>query len=407
MAGQRVCVLLKTNEGGLWVVPQVEELRRRGHDVVVVLPPGPGHLTAQLAARGFRTVDSPFDFRFRPTPATLRGLWALRRLLRRLRPDVLKYHLYAAALAGRLAAIGLPPRRVHMVANQMYLESPVIRPVERLLWRMDDVTIGCTRYISGIYGKLGCPADRRPVATIGIDLAEFTPPEQEGARAVARAKARAEIGVEEDAFVALMAGYVYAPTRLAHRGRGIKGHEVLLAAWPAFHARHPRARLVLIGEGATEAAKAYRRRLIERFGVAESTSVTWLGWVPDLRAYYTAADVSLTPSLSEGSNRVVREASAMGVPSIVSDAGGLPEAVDDSYGWVVPRGDVAALTGALEAAHREFEAGALHRRGVLARRHALRAFGFAGPAAEVADIVERAAALGPRGRRRRPAAGDR
>ena len=29
----RVAVLLKTNSGGLWVLPQVEALRRRGHQV--------------------------------------------------------------------------------------------------------------------------------------------------------------------------------------------------------------------------------------------------------------------------------------------------------------------------------------------------------------------------------------
>ncbi|ROT33185.1 glycosyltransferase [Micromonospora sp. HM5-17] len=407
MAGLRVCVLLKTNSGGLWIIPQVEELRRRGHGVTVVLPPGPGRLTTELTRRGIEVVESPFDFRFRPGPGTVRGLWRLRRLLRQLRPDVLNYHLYASALAARLASVGMLVGRAHMVAGPLYLESPVIRPVERLLWRMDDVTISCTRHISQLYGKLGCPAERRPVIQYGIDTEYFAPswaavePTRRAAvHAEARAKARAEIGIDERDFLVVMVGYVYPPKRLAHNGRGIKGHDTLLAAWQTFHARHPRTHLLLVGEGFTDAGKRYRAELVQRFGVDADPSVTWLGWVPDLRPYFTAADLSVTPSLSEGSNGVVREASAMGVPSIVSDAGGLPEAVDERQGWVVPRGDVAALAAALEAAYREFGTGQLRHRGEYARQRAVGLFDRGPAAAEVADVIERLGA-GAAERRRR------
>ncbi|MEV4756625.1 glycosyltransferase [Micromonospora sp. NPDC049559] len=410
MTSLRIAVMLKTNNGGLWILPQITELRRRGHHVIVVIPPGPGRLRSMLAEAGFEVVDSPFDFRYRPSLATLRGLWRLRRLVRRLRPDVLNYHLYSSALAARLIAIGLPMRRVHMVAGPLYLESPLIRPVERFLWRMDDVTICCTEHISRLYGELGCPPERRPVAQYGTDLDYFRPdwstapgPSAGVASPSAgvvgpsagvaerRAKARAEVGVAEGDFLVVMVAYVYVPKRLAHNARGFKGHDVLLSAWPAFHARHPRSHLLLVGEGFTKEAEDYRQRLIDQFGVATNPSVTWLGWVPDLRPYFVAADVSVTPSLSEGSNGVVREASAMGVPTIASDAGGLPEAVDPSFGWIVPRGDSAALGAALEAAYQEFEAGRLADRGELARRHATRYFDRRAAARQVAGIVERAA----------------
>lgn len=59
----RVAVLVKTNEGGMWILPQIEELRRRRHEVVVILPPGPGRLTVELRRRGFEVAESPFDFR--------------------------------------------------------------------------------------------------------------------------------------------------------------------------------------------------------------------------------------------------------------------------------------------------------------------------------------------------------
>jgi len=393
----RIAVVLKTNSGGMWILAQVAELRRRGHEVIVVLPAGGGRLTAELTARGFDVVESPFSFRFRPSPGTLAGLWRLRRLIRRLRPDVLHYHLYASALAVRLTSLGLPARRVHMVAGPLFLESPLIRPVERLLWRLDHVTICGTAHTSGLYGALGCPPARRPVATYGVDPTHFAPdrvdpPAGEATvptREELRAKARAELGIDPDAFLVVMVAYVYPPKRLAHRGRAIKGHDILLTAWRTFRDRHPRAHLLLVGGGWTAAGEAHRRDLIRRYGVRTDPSVTWLESLTDVRPCHRAADLSVSPSLSEGHGAVL-EASAMGVPSIVSDAGGLPETVDESTGWVVPRGDPAALAAALEAAYREFESGRLAVRGDRARRRVLRLFDNRVSAARVADIIEAA-----------------
>lgn len=390
MGALRIAVMLRTGVGGQFMLPQIDEFRRRGHEVVAILPPGRGKLRDAFTSRGVEVHDSPFDFRFRPTLSTLRGLWALRRLIRSLRPDVLNYHLYATALAARLAAARLPVRRVHMVAGPLYLESPVIRSVERLLWRLDHVTICCTRHISELYRALGCPAQRRPVAQYGVDLSYFDPLIGQGggrgatSREDSRAKARAEIGVDDDTFVVIMVAATYSPKRLVFPGQNFKGHDLLLAAWESFHAAHPRSRLLMIGEGFTEAGAAHRAELMRRY---DHPSISWLGWVPDLRPYFLAADVNVTPSLSEGSNGVVREASAMGVPSIVSDAGGLPEAVNETFGWIVPRGEVAPLRSALHKAHGEFEDGSLAIRAERARQHAVAAFDRLPAAATVADIV--------------------
>lgn len=383
----RIAVLLKTNQGGLWVLPQVEEFRRRGHEVVVILPPGAGGLTEELRRRGFEVRESPFDFRFRPGMATLRGLWRLRRLLRRLRLDVLNYHLYASALAARFASIGLPLRRVHMVAGPLYLESPVIRTAERLLWRLDTVTICGTAYTSRRYAALGCPADRRPVMTYGARTAHFAGLDEPTRPEETRAKARAELGIDEDAFVVIMVAYVYPPRKMVFQGRGIKGHDVLLTAWQAFHEQHPASRLLLVGAGFSPAGEAHRQDLIRRFGLDRDGSVAWLTSVADVRDCYRAADVSVSPSLSEGHGAAC-EASASGVPCIVSDAGGLPETVDETTGWVVPRGDAAALVEALRLAYREFVDGELRERGVRAQRFAFRHFDNQQTAVGVADIVE-------------------
>ena len=59
-------------------------------------------------------------------------------------------------------------------------------------------------------------------------------------------------------------------------------------------------------------------------------------------------NVLVLPSLFEGVPRVVMEASAMGVPCVVSDVKGNREAVtQDGNGLLVPFGDVPALVSAI------------------------------------------------------------
>ncbi|MEU8022937.1 glycosyltransferase [Micromonospora haikouensis] len=397
----RVAVLLKTNAGGMWILPQVTELLRRGHEVVVILPAGDGRLTQELRRRGVAVAESPFDFRI--SPRTLHGLLGLRRLIRRLAPDVMHYHLLASAFAARFATFGMTLGRVHMVAGPLYLESPFIRRFERLLWRLDDVVICGCQHASDRYGELGCPPHRRPVATYGVDTdrhrpdwtAEATPNGVESidwrAHADARAKARAELGVATDTFLVIMVAYVYPPIRLINRGRGIKGHDVLFPAWRRFSSQHPGARLLIIGGGWDAAGEIYRRQLIDQFGIAASPDITWLETVDDVRTWYAAADVSVSPSLGESHGAAV-EAGAMAVPSIVSEAGGLPETVDERSGWVVPMDDAAALANALHLAYEDFEAGRLAERGRAARRLMEERFDNRRSAVAVAKTIEAVAA---------------
>jgi glycosyltransferase involved in cell wall biosynthesis len=387
-----VQLVLKTSEGGLWVLPHVDELRRRGHAVAVVLPERPGRLRTALAARGVPVVDSPFDFRFRAAPDTLAGLLRLRRLIARLAPDVLHYHLYASALATRLASLGLGIPRVHMVAGPVYLDLVPIRVVERFLSRLDTVTIGGSAHTSGRYRELGRPAARTPTIPYGVDTRRFQPPSRER-----REQARATLGLAPDTFAVVMVSFVYAPKPVLHGGHGIKGHEILLASWRAFHAEHPGSRLLLVGSGFDEAGERHRQNLIRLFRLTapiDETGVVWVDTAEDVRQYYAAADLSVAPSFSDNHGAVL-EAGAMGVPSVVSDAGALAEAVPAGCGLVVPAGDLSALTNALHRAHTEHLGGRLAVWGRAARDLVVRDFSVARTADSVVDVIERVAGRGP------------
>ena len=385
----RIALVIKTNSGGLWALPQVQELRSRGHDVTVLLPAGDGRLRRALDAQHVPVVESGFSFHFHPRLATLSGLLRLRRQLITLNPDVIFYHLYASALAARFASTGMRVSRVHMVAGPLYLESPIIRMAERLLAKLDTVTICGSEFTARAYRNLDRPREATPAIPYGVDTKRFRMTDTTIARDV-----RTELGISDSAFVVVMVAFVYAPKRAVHHRHGIKGHSVLLDAWSIFHRMHPECHLVIVGSGIDEAAERYRRSLMARHGLPDQTrKISWVSTADDVQRYYAAADLSVSPSLSENHGAAL-EAGAMSVPSIVSDAGALPETIGPECGWVVPRGNRDALVAALETAHSEFAEGVLRGRGLRARQFMVQAFDSTLSSMRVADVIELAGRCG-------------
>jgi phosphatidylinositol alpha-1,6-mannosyltransferase len=129
-----------------------------------------------------------------------------------------------------------------------------------------------------------------------------------------------------------------------------KGQDTLLRAWPQVRAQvGGDPVLLLVGDGPYRAELG---RLADRLGVHDS--VIFAGPVPweELPAHYDAANVFAMPCRTrragldvEGLGIVYLEASATGLPVIGGDSGGAPDAIlDGETGYVVPGGDVEALT---------------------------------------------------------------
>jgi glycosyltransferase involved in cell wall biosynthesis len=378
--GMSVAIVLKTAHGGTWILPHVDELLHRGHRVTVIIPAGTGRLRNALETRDVSIVESPFDFSFRHAGKALRGLAALRRVIRGIHPDVVMYHLYASALAVRLSTLRLGMPRVHMVAGPLYLDSRVIRTAERALARLDSRIIAGSQHTADRYAALGL-SSRVSVIPYGVDTQRYTPQPVSVRREV-----RQRLGIPEDSFLAIMVAFVYAPKRLVHAGIGIKGHDVLLDAWERVRSHYPSARLLLVGAGFDQAGEEHRENL-SRERRLDDLGIDWLDTVDDVRSFYAAADVSVSPSLSENHGAAL-EASASGVPSIVSDAGALPETVTSSSGWVVPRGDPMPLADAVFEAIERARQGSLADMGWAARVHVENSFDNRVTARAIADLLE-------------------
>jgi glycosyltransferase involved in cell wall biosynthesis len=74
------------------------------------------------------------------------------------------------------------------------------------------------------------------------------------------------------------------------------------------------------------------------------------GAVPDAERLFSAFDVLVVSSRSEGTPMVLFEAMANGVPIVAAAVGGVPDVVGDGAGWLAPSEDPAALAAVLEEA---------------------------------------------------------
>jgi glycosyltransferase involved in cell wall biosynthesis len=272
-------------------------------------------------------IDIEYLHRSKFDPATLP---ALLKIIDRKRIDILHLHGYGATTFGRLAGAmrGLPTI-LHEHAN--LTDTPWFQKVaDRVLAPYTDIALAVSNSTAEfVRGPRQMPADRIRVVYLGAPLEEFA--RQRTAAEIAAA--RASLGLGPDDFA------IGTITRL-HES---KGNSYLIEAAARVVRDQPRARFVLVGEGPLQAdleAQARALGLGERFRFA--------GFAKDVAHVLSAFDLSVFPSLWEGTPLTVFEALAMGKPIVATDADGLRDVlVADETARMVPVRDVAALADAI------------------------------------------------------------
>ena len=126
----------------------------------------------------------------------------------------------------------------------------------------------------------------------------------------------------------------------------VKGADLAIEALRQLRGRDVDTTLTICGDGPERDALEQQVRDADL-----EKAVTFEGWTePDeLAAHYRRAELSLVPSRYEPFGIVALEAIASGCPVVVSETGGLPEAVGDC-GLLVPPDDATALADATERA---------------------------------------------------------
>lgn len=251
---------------------------------------------------------------------------AMLRIVNEKQIDVLHLHGYGATTFGRIvgALRGLPTI-VHEHAN--LTSTPWFQKVaDRVLEPWTDIALAVSRSTADfvVQARLIRPSKVK-VVYLGVPLEEFSRPRTQ--EEIDRA--RAELGIAAGEFA------VGSVTRL----HDSKGNSYLVEAAARVVKARPSARFFLVGEGPLLAdlqAQAVGLGLGDRFVFA--------GFRRDVAATLSAFDLSVFPSLWEGTPITAFEALAMGKPIVATDADGLLDILtDECDAAIVPKRDAAAL----------------------------------------------------------------
>jgi len=251
---------------------------------------------------------------------------ALLRVIDRKQIDILHLHGYGATTFGRVAgALRRIPAILHEHAN--LTDTPWFQKiVDRALVPYTDLAIAVSESTAEfVTGPRQMPARKVRVVYLGAPLDEFSRPRT--AREVEAA--RAELGAGPGDFL------VGTVTRL----HDSKGNEYLVEAAAQVLRERPHARFYLAGEGPLREpleSQAHALGLGDRF--------RFVGFVRDVARLLSAFDLSVFPSLWEGTPLTVFEALAAGKAIVATDADGLLDVLTDGRdALIVPRRDAAAL----------------------------------------------------------------
>jgi glycosyltransferase involved in cell wall biosynthesis len=268
-------------------------------------------------------VDIEYLDRGKFDPATLP---ALLKIVDRKQIDVLHLHGYGATTFGRLAgAIRRLPTILHEHANLS--DTPWFQKVaDSLLEPYTDIALAVSRSTADFVRDARLvSAEKIRVVYLGAPIEEF-----------GRVRDAAEVAAARETLGLRPADFAIGTITRLHDS---KGNEYLVEAARLVLDRRPEARFFLAGEGPLRPALEAQA---ERLGLADR--FVFVGFVKDVAATLSAFDLSVFPSLWEGTPLTAFEALASGKAIVSTDADGLTDILDeDKSAWIVPRRDAAAL----------------------------------------------------------------
>ena len=254
-------------------------------------------------------VDISYLHRGKFDPATLT---ALLKIIDRKQIDILHLHGYGATtfgrLAGRCGAADDPARAREPHRHALVPEGR--RPPAGAVHRHRDCGVARARRSSCVDARLVRP-EKVKVVYLGAPLEEF------GRAAIGRGDRRRACGARH------CAGRLR--DRHGHAAARVEGQHAISSRPPRLVRQAAAERAILPGGGRAAApaleAQARALGLGDRF--------VFVGFATDVRASLSAFDLSVFPSLWEGTPLTVFEALAMGKPIVATDADGLLDVLAD------------------------------------------------------------------------------
>lgn len=290
-----------------------------------------------------RAIDRGLDLRLMPEMKRSLHPWrdakcyfALKRMLKEYKPDIVHTHSSKAGILGRRAAYALGIPCVHSIhgASFHYGQPAILHKAYQIAERMAEpwcqhfITVCDAMSRQYLDAGIGTPEKYTTVFS-GMNVDRFLHP------ARPRNEVRRSLGIDDSHIV------IGKIARLFN----LKGHEYLIEAAPKIVEQVPNVRFLLVGDGILKSQFEHR---IAELGLKEN--FIFVGLVPPdaVSEFVHAMDIVVHTSVWEGLARVLPQALICGKPVVSYDIDGAPEVcVNGETGFLVPSQSIAELADAL------------------------------------------------------------
>ena len=310
-----------------------QEMRSRGHEILIVSLTALGPMGLEARANGLRTESLEMP-RGVPDP---RGILRLVRMVREWRPDVVHSHMVHANLLARLLRIFAPVPVLVSTIHNVYEGGRLLMAGYRLTNSLADHMTAVSQAAADRFVRDGIvPKQLLTVIPNGVDTERF-----ENVPGSAREALRNSLGLGDE-FVWMAVG----------RFEVAKDYPNLLRAFARVREGQKDTVLLLVGGGSLQG---------ETEALAQSLSLTtavrFLGIRSDVPELMSAADAYVMSSAWEGMPIVLFEAAAAALPVVATLVGGNQEVVrHEETGFLVPPNDSDSLGHAMQRLMRSPEA---------------------------------------------------
>lgn len=323
-----------------FIKEQLSYMTQHGFKVVGLSSSGDA-LQELSKAEGIRTIAVDMNRRMSPFKDIV-SLWKLYWVLKKEKPIIVHSITPKAGLLSMLAAkMAGVPIRLHTFTGLIFptstgLTKKILITTDRILcWAATNV------YPEGEGVKkdlINYNITKKPLKVLangnvnGIDTSFFS---LNTVSEETKQQLRQELGLKESDFVFVFVG----------RMVGDKGLNELITAFPAIHAQHPNAHLLLVGN--------FERKLDPLLPQTEEVinnhpTIHAVGYKKNVKEYFAISDALVFPSYREGFPNVVMQAGAMGLPAIVTNINGCNEIIEEGVnGLIIPTKDAEALKEAM------------------------------------------------------------
>lgn len=317
-----------------FILPRIGWLKEE-YEVVCICSPGPEHEEART--KGLRTIELPIARHISPWQ-DLKSLWALYRVLRRERPDMVHSMTPKAGLLGMTAAW------LAGVKVRMHTFTGLIFPWRKgLMHYVLKMTDRLTCFFANVINPEGPGVKRqleearitkKPLHIIangninGVDLERFVPSK-------GRTEKRKELGYTDGNVVFSFVGRLVKD----------KGIPELVDCFVRLHREHSEARLLLIGReepGLDPLPEATRTMILSH------EAIHCAGSQMDVVPWLAASDIYVLPSHREGFCNSLLEAGAMSLPAITYNICGCNDVVTKDTGILIPPYEAYAIFNAMQ-----------------------------------------------------------